>query len=129
LFSLKPVPHQDYDTLIDGGDVGLAFYLPNSNSAYTQRNVQTIGLSSGKLAHYLRAGLPVIVNRSASIAGPIARAGAGLAVDDAADIGAGLSTVASNYQSFSAAAVAFFQQQLDFRRAFASVVQRLEALG
>src|SRR5205814_4069519 len=63
LFSLKPVPRQEYDPLIDGADVGLAFYVPTSGSSFTQSNVQTIGLSSGKLAYYLRAGLPVIVNK------------------------------------------------------------------
>ena len=67
-FSLRPVPRQDYDPLIDGAQVGLAFYVPTGGSSFTQSNVQTIGLSSGKLAYYLRAGLPVIVNRAASIA-------------------------------------------------------------
>src|SRR5205814_2089522 len=55
LFSLRPVPRQDYDALIDGAQVGLAFYVPTGDSSFTQRNVQTIGLSSGKLAYYLRA--------------------------------------------------------------------------
>ena len=93
-FSLKPVPRQEYDPLIDGADVGLAFYVPQAGSAFTQRNVQTIGLSSGKLAYYLRAGLPVIVNRAASIAEVVDHDGLGVAVDGAAGIGAALQDVA-----------------------------------
>jgi len=41
--------------LIDGADIGLAFYVPVDGSSFTQSNVHTIGLSSGKLAYYLRA--------------------------------------------------------------------------
>src|SRR5260370_21209445 len=65
-FSLTPVPRQEYDPLIDGADIGLAFYLPTSGSAFTQSNVQTIGRSSGKLAYSPPGGLPVTVERRAS---------------------------------------------------------------
>ena len=96
-FSLRPVPRQDYDPLIDGADVGLAFYVPSGGSSFTQRNVQTIGLSSGKLAYYLRAGLPVIVNRAASIAELVESSGCGVAVDDACGIGPALERIAAGY--------------------------------
>lgn len=127
-FSLRPVPRQDYDPLIDGAEVGLAFYVSSGGSSFTQRNVQTIGLSSGKLAYYLRAGLPVIVNRAASIANAVEASGCGLAVEDAAGIGPALDQIASGYVDFSANACAFFEAHLDFRRAFGEVVQRVDAL-
>jgi glycosyltransferase involved in cell wall biosynthesis len=127
-FSLRPVPRQDYDPLIDGGQVGLAFYVSSAGSSFTQQNVQTIGLSSGKLAYYLRAGLPVIVNRAASIADLVEASGCGVAVEDAAGIGAALDQIAAGYAGFSAKACAFFDERLDFRRAFAEVVQRVDAL-
>jgi glycosyltransferase involved in cell wall biosynthesis len=127
-FSLKPVPRQDYDALIDGADVGLAFYVPTGASSFTGSNVQTIGLSSGKLAYYLRAGLPVIVNRAASISADIEADGAGVAVDDARSLGAALQRVASEYDVMSARACAFFEDRLAFGRAFAEVVRRVDAL-
>jgi glycosyltransferase involved in cell wall biosynthesis len=127
-FSLKPVPRAEYDMLIDGGDVGGAFYVPTPGSAFTQTNVQTIGLSSGKLAYYLRAGLPVIVNRQASIAGTVEASGAGVAVEDASEIGTALSRIANDYDTLSAGACRFFEERLDFRRAFAEVVRRVDAL-
>src|SRR6202022_4721372 len=89
-FSLKPVPRQEYDPLIDGADIGLAFYVPSGDSSFTQSNVQTIGLSSGKLAYYLRAGLPVIVNRAASIADVVEASGCGIAVEGAREVGPAL---------------------------------------
>jgi glycosyltransferase involved in cell wall biosynthesis len=128
-FSLKPLPRQDYDPLIDGADVGLAFYVSSEGSSFTQRNVQTIGLSSGKLAYYLRAGLPVIVNRASSIAEVVETSGCGAAVPDASGIGPALERISERYSGFSAGACAFFDERLDFRRAFAEVVRRVDALG
>jgi glycosyltransferase involved in cell wall biosynthesis len=129
LFSLKPVDRQAYEDLVDGADVGLAFYVATGDSSFTRRNVQTIGLSSGKLAHYLRAGLPTIVNRAASIGAPIERAGCGVSVEGADDVGAGLVRVAANYAQYSAAACRFFEQHLDFARAFGAVIDRIDALA
>ncbi|MCA1647485.1 MAG: hypothetical protein LC797_19175 [Chloroflexi bacterium] len=127
-FSLKPVPRQAYDPLIDGADVGLAFYVPTSGSSFTQRNVQTIGLSSGKLAYYLRAGLPVIVNTSATIAEIVEGAGCGISVANAHGIPPALARIAADYSAFSRSATAFFDGRLDFRRAFGEVMRRVDAL-
>jgi hypothetical protein len=126
--SLKPVPRQDYDALIDGADVGLAFYIPDPSSAFTQRNLLTLGLSSGKLAHYLRAGLPVIVNRAASIADDVDTHTMGVAVQDPSEVGAALDQVAQDYTRFSQNALRFFEEHLDFRCAFGEVLRRVDAL-
>jgi glycosyltransferase involved in cell wall biosynthesis len=128
LFSLTPVPRQEYDPLIDGASVGVGFYLPKAGSAYTGLNVQTIGLSSGKLAYYLRAGLPVIVNRAASIALEVEARGVGVAVDGPDEIGAALERISADYERLSANALSFFAERLDFRGAFAEVVRRVDAL-
>jgi glycosyltransferase involved in cell wall biosynthesis len=127
-FSLKPVARQEYDPLIDGADVGLAFYVPTSGSSFTQSNVQTIGFSSGKLAYYLRAGLPVIVNRAASIADTVQTSGCGVAVESAQGIGPALGRIAADYETFSDCARDFFSVHLDFRRAFGEVIRRVDAL-
>ena len=127
-FSLKPVPRQDYDPLIDAADVGLAFYVPQSSSAFTQRNVQAIGLSSGKLAYYLRAGLPVIVNQASTIAAVVDERALGISVATAADVGAALQRISEDYERYSAGALRFFDERLDFKRAFAEVLRRLDTL-
>jgi hypothetical protein len=128
-FSLRPVERQAYDELVDSAEVGLAFYVPTADSAFTQQNVQTIGLSSGKLAYYLRSGLPVVVNRAASIAATLEQVGCGLAVEDAAHVGSALARIAERYDDYSAAALRFFDEHLDFRRAFDAVIERIEALS
>ena len=128
LFSLKPVPREKYDALIDGADVGIAFYISSANSAFTQRNVQTIGLSSGKLAYYLRAGLPVIVNRASSIASEVESHRIGVAIESSREIAPALQSISSDYDAYSSAGMQFFNERLDFRRAFAEVVRRVDAL-
>jgi glycosyltransferase involved in cell wall biosynthesis len=129
LFSLKPVARQAYDPLIDGADAGVAFYVPHAGSAFTQRNVQTIGLSSGKLAYYARAGLPVVVNRASSVADLVQACSMGVAVEDARAIGGALERLSADYDRFSAGALRFFDEHLDFRRAFAEAITRIEMLS
>ncbi|MDQ3810097.1 MAG: hypothetical protein M3336_07395 [Chloroflexota bacterium] len=128
-FSLRPVDRQTYQDLVDGADVGLAFYVASGGSAFTGRNIQAIGLSSGKLAYYLRAGLPVVVNRAASIGAALEEAGCGLAVLDAAAIGPALSRISADYARFSEAACRFFDQNLEFRRAFSAAIDRIDSLA
>ena len=124
-FSLKPLPRQAYDQLVDGADVGLAFYVAVPGSSYTGTNVQTIGLSSGKLAYYLRAGLPVIVNTSASVAELIESTGCGLGVDDATGIAAALEALDADHDAHSARALTFFDRDLDPVPALRQVVARV----
>jgi glycosyltransferase involved in cell wall biosynthesis len=126
--SLKPVPRHEYDALIEGADVGLAFYIPDPSSAFTQQNLLTLGLSSGKLAYYLRAGLPVIVNDAASIAEEVTNHELGLAVHDAGDVAYALERIQADYERFRHNALRFFEEQLDFRRAFTEVLRRLDTL-
>ncbi|MBV9171782.1 MAG: hypothetical protein JOZ81_17055 [Chloroflexi bacterium] len=127
-FSLQPVARQEYDALIDGADVGVAFYVPSAESAFTQRNIQTIGLSSGKLAYFLRAGLPVIVNSATSVAAQIRAAACGIAVEDAADVPEALDRIGAEYDCYSRNSCSFFDRELDSERAFEDVIARLREL-
>lgn len=52
----------DMGSILAGVSVGLAFYEPNFNSIYTGKNLEYLGLSSGKISTYLRYGVPVILN-------------------------------------------------------------------
>ena len=85
-------------------------------------------MSSGKLAYYLRAGLPTVVNCAASIGATLEAAGCGLAVVDASAVGDALARIGLDYEAYSAAACRFFDGHLDFNRAFARVIDRIDAL-
>ncbi len=130
-FSLNPVSRREYDALIDAAHVGIAFYDPATGSPRRdmEENIRTIGLSSGKLSYYLRAGLPVIVNDAASIAGPIARWRCGASVGSAGEIADALEKIDDDYEGYSARAVEVFDRHLDFARAFDDVIRRIDSLG
>ena len=127
-FSLEPVSRQEYDRLVDGADIGIAFYVPEAGSTYEQLNIQTIGLSSGKIAYYLRAGLPVIVNETTSISGLVRHAGCGISINGSQDIGDAIARIAEHYDVYSKRACEAFSQNFEFAHRFEDVVHRLESL-
>jgi glycosyltransferase involved in cell wall biosynthesis len=128
LFSLNPVSHQQLEMLIDAADIGVAFYVGVGDSWYTGQNMQTIGLSSGKIACYLRAGLPVIVNESASISELLQHEGCGISVNGRKDIGSAITQISQNYEQYSRQACRMFEKHLDFAGAFRQVIERIDSL-
>jgi glycosyltransferase involved in cell wall biosynthesis len=127
-FSLNPVPRKQYDDLVASADIGIAFYVPQPESIYTQENIRTIGLSSGKIAYYLRAGLPVIVNDATSLAEFVQVTGCGIVVSSTAEIGDAIQEIDERYSEFSRRAYLAFERHFDFERHFAAVLRRLDAL-
>jgi glycosyltransferase involved in cell wall biosynthesis len=127
-FSLKPVCRQEYDMLVDGADIGVAFLMPKSGSRYTQRNIQAIGLSSGKISYYLRSGLPVIVNTSSSISELVRRERCGICVEEGRNIGEAIAQIAKGYQRHSERARMVFDNYLDFACSFREVIRRIDSM-
>lgn len=52
----------DMGSVLSGVAVGLAFYEPDLKDSYAGKNLQYLGLSSGKISTYLRYGIPVVMN-------------------------------------------------------------------
>jgi glycosyltransferase involved in cell wall biosynthesis len=127
-FSLQPVTRQEYDILVDGADIGIAFYVSTRDSTYTGQNVQSLGLSSGKIADYLRAGLPVIVNQAGSISELLQRERCGIAVENGQEIGRAIAEIAQQYREYSERACQVFENYLDFGRGFQDVLRRIDSL-
>jgi glycosyltransferase involved in cell wall biosynthesis len=128
-FSLKPASRQEYDRLLDGADIGIAFYVPEPGSAFTQLNLQTVGLSSGKVAYYLRAGLPVIVNETTSIADVVRGERCGVSIQKGADVGNAIAKIAEDYDGYSENAHRTFNSYFDFKRGFQHAMNRIDSLA
>ena len=129
-FSDKPVHRQEYGELVDGGEIGIAFYVHKPGSAHTTLNNRIIGLSSGKTMQYLRAGLPIIVNKieSVSLSQLLEEYKCGIVVENSSQIGRGIAQIAGNYEEYSQRCVAMFNECLEFGRAFQQVIDRLEGI-
>lgn len=52
----------DLYKMVISADLGIGLYYPDFKSRYTGKNLEHVGLSSGKIATYLACGVPVLTN-------------------------------------------------------------------
>lgn len=93
--SLRPLSTAEYDLLVRSARIGLAWYESEDE------NIRYVGLSSGKIAHYLSHGKPVIVNRLPLYEDVFEEFRCGVLVDDATEICERILEVEENYDAFS----------------------------
>ena len=60
ILSTEPLPPEEYESMVASADLGLVLYKTIPGSLFRQKNIECIGLSSGKFSHYTKHGLPVI---------------------------------------------------------------------
>jgi hypothetical protein len=114
----------DMSRILSGIDVGLAFYKAVYVGPYLGKNLEHLGLASGKISTFLRHGVPVMTNEIGLYAAKIREHGLGAVVAAAGEIGRALSSFRS--ETYKDNALAFFARELDFSRYEASFWQRLE---
>jgi hypothetical protein len=99
-------------SVLSGVDVGLAFYEPDFKTPYTGRNLQHLGMASGKVSTYLRYGIPVILNDIGLFPEEARRHGFGCVVAGPEEIGPRLA--ACGDAPHAASAKRYFTERLDF---------------
>lgn len=114
----------DMGCILTGIDVGLAFYKAVYIGPYLGKNLEHLGLASGKISTFLRHGVPVMTNEIGLYAQKIRDCGLGAVVGSAGEIGRALSSFRS--ETCRDNAVAFFARELDFTRYEAPLWQRME---
>jgi hypothetical protein len=109
--SLDPVPFDQLYKVFASATVGLAFYRPIDD------NHAKMGLASGKLAFYLRHGIPVLTNSLPSFAALNEKYGFAVLINDVAsseELGNGLETIMAKYALYSRNARDCFRQEFNF---------------
>jgi glycosyltransferase involved in cell wall biosynthesis len=96
------------DCILMSCDLGIAWYNDIS------LNFRTAGQSSGKIASYLKFGLPIVANRYPSTEEALAKPGCGICVDNMNEIPEALGTIAKNYTFFSANALREYERTYRF---------------
>lgn len=124
--SSNPVHSDEYRQLISGADIGIALYFQDHRSPLTQKNLETLGLSSGKIAYYLNAGLPVITNLSSGIGNLLSEYKCGIIIDNIKDIGRAVVVISDNYGEYSENAQNLFNDRFGVDYAFKQVITRLD---
>jgi len=88
---------ESYETLINLCHVGIALY-----DGKASENIYYVGYSSGKIAHYLKCGLPIVVNKLPVIKELVENYKCGVVVSNPQDIRKALIEINLNYDIFSA---------------------------
>jgi len=128
LLSGNPLPDDEYRELIRSADVGVAFYLPQTENTYDQDNLRYLGLSSGKTAYYLQAGVPILVNETDSLKKLVSEYRCGVVTKNPEHTLGSLSVIFADYDAYCDNAVRCFELEFDFRKKFNLVLERLNLL-
>jgi glycosyltransferase involved in cell wall biosynthesis len=127
-FSMQPVPRDAYDELVDSANIIIAFYITLPGDIYAQKNLKTVGFSSGKVSFAFRSGLPVIINKDAGFSEIIEQSGSGEVVNDYREIGKAIRQIDQSYEKYSQAALQLFDNCLDYQKNFRNVITRIGEL-
>lgn len=110
--------------LIRSADIGIALY-PGSKD---NMNLFTMGLSSGKIAHYLQCGLPVVTTGLPTLRKLIERYNCGICIDRVEEVLSAVQTIINNYKWFSQRAIDCFNQELNLQWYLPAIVERFDNL-
>jgi glycosyltransferase involved in cell wall biosynthesis len=128
VFTSAPLPFDDYPRLVRSADILLAYYCPLDESRFTQANLRHIGLSSGKIAYALQAGVPVVTTPIASLRRLIDSYHCGEIVEDPVHNRGAIERILGSYARYSDGAMACFNAELDYRRHFQRVLDVIDGL-
>jgi len=119
VLSLRPVPYEELESLVSSADVGLAIYNNTSENMYQ------IGLSSGKLAQYLKSGLPVVVSDFPALRRIVEQYRCGAVVAHPGQIRDALLAIFADYQSYCRGSIESFDRLFALHRYEGVLLERL----
>lgn len=121
--SLTPVPFEEIDRVIKSGQVGLVLYRNDLGA-----NFSRIVGASGKMAYYLRCGLPVICSDLPGMQEMMDKYHCGICVRALHEIEPALDQIFENYDAFSKNALQCYKEQYEFGAYFQPVLDQIVEL-
>lgn len=112
--STTPLGTGEYEEMVSSADIGLVLYKPIPNNRFLQKNIEVIGLSSGKFSTYLKHGLPVISTKQESYADLLKEFKFGVNVNSFTEISLAICEITANYNAYRSDALRLFAEKLDF---------------
>lgn len=100
----------DAEHICEIADVGLAWYEGGLSPNY-----DTAAFSSGKIAAYLKHGLPIIVRKYGSFVDILEQSGSAIAIESPDELPLALEIIERNYRLMSQCALKTFATVFDFR--------------
>jgi glycosyltransferase involved in cell wall biosynthesis len=120
ILSTDWVPLGRLDELVASADVGVALYFE------ADRNRRFIASSSGKIAQYLKCGLPVVVSDFPRARVMFEDTGCGIAVHDAAELAEAVATILTDYDVYRSNAMRRYVEYYRIDRSIMDVLRRLD---
>ena len=121
----------DMGNILAGVSVGLAFYKPeygrNYYGHYIGKNLEYLGLASGKISTYLRYGVPVIINEVGLYAEEARHFRFGCVVERPEQIKDRLDEI--SHEGYQQNAIDYFVKKLDFNIYRDKIWSHFEALA
>lgn len=122
--SAEPVEGGLVRSLVASADVGIALYTTSEQN----KNVVTMGLGSGKIAHYLQCGLPVVATALPTVRRYVEGYRCGICVDHVTQVGNAIKAILDNYAEYSKNALTCFRQEFDLDKHLGPILRRADKL-
>lgn len=123
--SLKPLPYEQIDRIYESATIGLAFYRNLDN------NFSQISMASGKISHYLKYGVPLLVNNLASLSKLVSTYEIGIVIKDplnSLEIQLAIEKILDQYDFFSTNAKICFEKEFDFSKKIKPILSAIQKL-
>jgi hypothetical protein len=108
------VSERDFYEFVSQAYIGYAMYQSIKGNKYLGKNIEDLGLSSGKISTFLSCGVPIITNITGEFAMLIREFGAGVVVSEASEIPEAVARISKARDRYSRGANALFEQKLSF---------------
>ena len=123
LLSLEPVPYRDLDVVFASADVCLVLYSDRHGD-----NFRLVSRASGKLAHALRVGVPVVCSDLPGLAAVIEEYGCGVVVRSVGEIEDAVLRILASRDQYRARAWVCYREAFEFGGSFSMVLDDLDRL-
>jgi hypothetical protein len=124
LLSLEPVSYDALDWVVMSGHIGLVFYQKELGPNFSE-----MAGASGKLAHYLRCGLPVICLDLPGLVKVVNQYQCGICVSEPGEIQSATEAIFRNYEFYRMNAFKCYEESYEFGRHFREVLRKIEDFG
>jgi len=128
ILSTTPLNHVEYEKMIASADIGLCLYKPIKGEKYQQKNIEYIGLSSGKFSYYMKYGIPVISVKQKTYSMLLKQYKFGINIQSFNEISNAVNEIKSNIDVFQKQAKKIYSNCLDFDNYWVKLENKIREL-
>jgi glycosyltransferase involved in cell wall biosynthesis len=122
------LPMSAMQSLVQSADMGIAFYRPTFADVHEGRNLEHLGMSSGKIATYLQCGTPIVVNDIGEMSREVAEYQLGIHVQNLDELPSRLRSAGRDtVESWRENCYRYFENKLDLDMRIGPLLDAIES--